>query len=697
MKKLSILFVAVIFCVSCNKEVQDRASAGDGNFAIIPVVTGEGTVTSKTLCVTGEDGTKAPFSLSLEVAPTAAGNAQSKGVLINNQASFLAANSDLRLWSTNSKQDYKCVRSEGESVYFPVDATSGGPVKVDAKGIFYAIAPYAPNGTIGSLTSSTTNLNFTYTSPSPTTDNCDAQAQQDFMIGAYNGTIVNGEVPMLFQHPLASVRFVAGASVPREITVNSVKFTNICQKVKITITPDGDITFGTPDTRKTFVQTFDNTIDPSTAEGDPINDGSQTKNFLFVPQTCYLSTSTGPYRFNSSNIEITYTDSEGSHTATANITGYKFESGMTYTFKIASFAPDNEYVDFQNWESPSGNIGETKVREDKDLKLAFNASTGSWEKMNIPIKNLVVGQWYELEFGEKLTKLAANAYFTGSKGTYACRVRTNTASDSGDSNMVTYYTDEDVDSAPVYIWSGRWDERTGKGENYAPTYVEGDRSKSAKILFKATAATMYWVWDISNFAYASPYGVYWEIHKYGLTRVNAPECAAVNFMESTHWGLLHSGGGDYGYSTFKTYSVDGTASTDGYLEFHARRGKTSNQPKLNVPLINLTIGKTYKISFTYDCEYGIYHTSRNFGCRVSETPATSAATYTPGPEYQDYTSELTTGKYASFSFDGSYRFTATSNTMYWIWELDRMYKASDSASYYNTTFFRNVKIEEVQD
>ena len=102
--------------------------------------------------------------------------------------------------------------------------------------------------------------------------------------------------------------------------------------------------------------------------------------------------------------------------------------------------------------------------------------------------------------------------------------------------------------------------------------------------------------------------------------------------------------------------------------------------KLNIPIKNLTAGTTYTLSFTEYISDQTLLDGRN-GCKVASSPMGETGEKISGLQYKTYETS-SNGK------DVSVTFTATSSTMYWIWD----FSALDN-NHYSSISFENVTVK----
>ena len=695
MKKriFQILAISVTFTMaSCQKDKMEPLLPSEELGFSVRVENGD-TGLTKSATIFSDDS-DAPVLLNLSVSPMENVSMDTKGTPIEDIAGFTSTFDSFTVWGWSENgstrrqltQLFKnTVVKHGGHSYSPTDA-SGNPVNLfplstnvtngQYAKYFYALAYNTPAASITSISSAWNKLTFKYTTPAPnTTEQKDAEVQQEIFVGTLNGTLSNSEIPMSFKHALARIRFVVG-NVGRNITIDKISMSQIYQVGTCSVANDGTVSWGSLGTRKTFVQTFDYALDSETEPGTDINDSNLSKSFLLIPQKIY-STAT---------VTIDYSDDYGSYSYDFKFpSNHEWLPGNTYTYTINTFESGVPWIDFPHWTKSGGNnitVGGWIANE--YIEFCYPQVEGQYEKFHIPIHGLTEGVWYELSFAEALSKQSGKAYFnydSNPTGSYACRVDESIITSTSRENQLGWYDGtNDSNTSTRYIWM--LDGVTGKND-YTPTYdLENDVVITPlKILFKATAETMYWNWDFSLTADGTD--IHDEIHAISIEPVALATTPSVDFINSSHYGFWHQGQDNTtGYSSFKTYA------TYSYMEFHGR-SRNNAYERINVPLINLEIGHRYRINFTFERARGGNGTSGDayFGYRVASAPNNTKDKYIPAEEddFQNKTDECTD---ASFSITEFYEFEATAETMYWIWEMSKLKNL-------NLFFFRDVTIEDV--
>ena len=667
--------MTVLCGVSCTKEALTPSGENSRMFLFNVIVDDIETTATRAGDIKSTDG---EFYLSVSEEPTNSfyTDCVTKGTPIEGKEDFSDKIESFRVFGwvkSDSKQtnlnnvevfrytDYAyCPKNGDEFVNRYSTVKSGTNTR------FYAIAPSTPTGiTASPSTNGQGALAFSYQTPAPnTTDNRDAENQEDFFLGYMYGTLSDVSAPIKFKHPLCAVRFVTG-NVAKSFTIQNIKIMNINSKGTCKIDASGTITWSGLGTLKTYVQTFNREVATGTAKGVSLNKADRSDYFLLIPQTFETT----------SRITVTYTDDGGATSKEAffQLYGNKWEAGKTYTYGINSFADNDEYVNFGEYVKAGGEAPSYVFVDDEKAVFEYKQTGGQYEKMNFPIKNLKVGERYELSFTEKLTKTGSKL-FNGAdgRGTYGCGIRQNAITQTGSSYMVPYFCNYDI----ADVWSHvAWIPTEGTTD-YTSTY---DSENVQKLVFEATAETMYWVWDYSKLSDDSKISC--EVYTNGIRKLEKATGPTADFLAAYYYGFFLGDGYD-GYATFKTLA-DYTG-----MEFHARR--SANYPKINIPLINLSEGHDYRIDYTVERTYGSVRSGTYyFGFNLQTDPVTSSTSSYNKHYAEGFVDKTTEASSQLFSFTDSYTFTANASTMYWIWELSKF--NGDR----NTLFFKNVSITDI--
>lgn len=288
-----------------------------------------------------------------------------------------------------------------------------------------------------------------------------------------------------------------------------------------------------------------------------------------------------------------------------------------------------------------------------DVYLNLKCSS-SFEKFNIPLKNLVVGQKY------KITYTASNDasfgdYITGYKNSvYGSYV---VASKELTGGLIKDYAGNDI----LATWYDRIepDDTQHDGSHAAinDEYLQGPW-KNRTIEFTAAAETMYWTWDfglmqdniLNNYNISDivlePVEPTIEFGKKKLVIYSTSKAQVVNDNSSA-------------YASNFTFDGDGYAET------------------LYFPITGLTAGTTYTIKFDHtfdgklidDRKTYVGEPRYHYGCGILNSKPTVYGSY-----MKDISSSWASNTFVMPSVTGNTEhvtltFKATGDTAYWVWNM----------------------------
>lgn len=273
------------------------------------------------------------------------------------------------------------------------------------------------------------------------------------------------------------------------------------------------------------------------------------------------------------------------------------------------------------------------------IYLSFKCSS-SFEKYNIPLKNLIVGQKYKISY-----TASNNAAFgdsdAGYKNSFYGSIITKEAQLSSGS-----IKDQAIAAGGVIA---QWEDRS-KGDKW----LNGPFEK--EMVFTATASNMYWTWD---------FGLMRDgiLYDFNVTNIKLePVVPTINFSNKS-LVLYSNSKAVVKNDVVSTYSNSFVFDGDSYAE------------TLYYPITGLTANSTYTITFEH-----IYN-----GRLIDDSAVVSELRYDYGTgimnaaptKYGSFMSQL--GTYASSTFikktvNGvkdtvTFTFTATGDTAYWVWNL----------------------------
>ena len=177
------------------------------------------------------------------------------------------------------------------------------------------------------------SASFSYALPDQDLTSADEQPDMLFAISPERFQ-TDGPVEMDFYHALSALAFSVG-SVPGDLKIESVKFTNVYSSGNCTYTRQGDAlkfewSFGSGDIRKEYTQTFAKNLftdgNIPLEEDTAINTAEQT--FMMIPQTIGDDTKL--------EIKISFNGREYTIEKQLNQITSEWVPGKLYTFKISS-------------------------------------------------------------------------------------------------------------------------------------------------------------------------------------------------------------------------------------------------------------------------------------------------------------------------------------------------------------------------
>ena len=293
---------------------------------------------------------------------------------------------------------------------------------------------------------------------------------------------------------------------------------------------------------------------------------------------------------------------------------------------------ESTVIDFVNYSAigfESFNV--TSAINNNNLTANFIGKFNSFEKINIPIRQLISGKYYLLCFNETSSGSLANSY------NFASSVFGNPNTSTNGNSMI---------NNTHYVWKATY---TGTQNNQC-------------VPFKATNSTMYWVWDMSKFNDNS--GATISISYVSINPIEVPNSEYVDLLNTT----LH------GFNTDGSTYISNANYNELYLYF---KPQSSVWEKINMPLVNLTVNANYVLTFTE-----LINGSRNqypLGYKISSQPIT-----TTNGNVIFYDNNITSiGVLRTHSIS----FKATSSTMYLVWEFSGM-----SDNVYSSFQLKNVSL-----
>ena len=262
--------------------------------------------------------------------------------------------------------------------------------------------------------------------------------------------------------------------------------------------------------------------------------------------------------------------------------------------------------------------------EGKSATIKVLPKSGSNEKINLPLKNLEVGEYYQLTFTNEFQGASLQ---TSTNSVYGSTVMPQKATATTSSSKISY-----AENNSGFLWKS----------------MTGDE-ETVTLTFKATQETMYWIWDFSKAVNGSTSTFILKdvsIEKTILTSqlyVDMPNTTI--FQKDSAGDLVDTQG------TFKIKAS--------YEDLVLKLQTVGGIEHINIPIKGLTVGKTYSLSFT-NYTSAIGSTVWDYGCKVQKSKQESDATNITSSDY--IIDDL------SIANSGTITFTATAETMYWTWQ-----------------------------
>jgi len=329
---------------------------------------------------------------------------------------------------------------------------------------------------------------------------------------------------------------------------------------------------------------------------------------------------------------------------------YTEKNGGTQIFSDSIVNIKEDHTLYAHWESSPSNtaIQDLVIKNVPDqngdgvmdaIYLSFRCSS-SFEKYNIPLKNLVVGQKYKISF-----TASNNASFgqieSGYKNSMYGSIITKEATLSAGSIKEEAIADGGL--------IAEWSDRT-KGD----IWLNGPFNK--EMVFIAEASTMYWTWD---------FGLMMDDVLYDFNFTNIvlePVIPKINFANKK-LVLYSSSNARVLNDVSNLYDTNFSFFGESYAE------------TLYYPITDLIAGSTYTITFEHLYSGGLIDDSANtsnlryqYGSGIMNSVPTT---------YGSFMSSL--GTWASNTFvmtsvtgniqTVTFTFTASGDTAYWVWNM----------------------------
>lgn len=333
-----------------------------------------------------------------------------------------------------------------------------------------------------------------------------------------------------------------------------------------------------------------------------------------------------------------------------------------YASTIANTTEDHTL--YAHWEeAPTNNVIKDIVVKNNpdddfdgvvdDVYLNLKCSS-SFEKFNIPLKNLVPGQKY------KITYTASNDasfgdYIKGYKdsvyGSYVVASKELTG------GLIKDYAGNDI----LATWYDRIEPDDTQHDGSHAAINDEDLQgpfKNRTITFTATAKTMYWTWD---------FGLMQDgiLDNYNITDIQldpvVPEIKFGNKDLVLANGSVATVKNDVSSAYASSFVFDGA----GFAE------------TMYYPITGLTAGTTYTITFDHKITGGLINSSSyDYGCGISSVVPTKYGSYMDqlGATWISNKNVFTNlNKPESVTLT----FTATGGTAYWVWNMANCSDSTD--------------------
>lgn len=347
---------------------------------------------------------------------------------------------------------------------------------------------------------------------------------------------------------------------------------------------------------------------------------------------------------------------------------YTAPTGGTRVYPSDIANTKEDHTLYAHWEeAPTNNVIKDIVvknnpDDDKDgvvddVYLNLKCSS-SFEKFNIPLKNLIAGQTYRITYNAS-NDASFGDYITGYKnsvyGSYIVATKELTGGRIDTSGTLGKdYFGMDL----LATWNDRIEPDGTLDGSHAATndsYLQGPW-KNRTITFTATQSTMYWVWDFG----LMEDGI---LDNYNITDiVLEPVEPEIEFANKQ----VVKGASSVAKIASQTNSTYGTTFTfdgDGGCE------------TVYYPITGLNAGSTYTITFDHEFSGPLIHDTKNisnptyeYGCGImNAVPTTTGDKMTA---LGTWASSTFVKKTVDGKVDGvTLTFTATGDTAYWVWNM----------------------------
>ena len=282
----------------------------------------------------------------------------------------------------------------------------------------------------------------------------------------------------------------------------------------------------------------------------------------------------------------------------------------------------NAIVAFSEYSSAGfPTISASEAVDNSKLKISFKTESGKYEKVNIPIKNLESGGYYILCYGDTPTGTFDGNYVYGST------IKSSKTTATTQASMIS-------------------------NTHYMLKATSMTSRTNQCMTFKATATTMYWTWEFARFKDGNTHGLTLTFES--IEKIPTPSNPYVDLPNTS----LH------GFGTVDEENKNAGLSYISLVNYNMMNSKlyalVGNYEKINIPLVGLTNGKSYTLTFTEKFT-GTRDTDYYVGYKISASKITGLSS---GTQFSDNNiSSFGTTRTHSLTF------TATASTMYLVWSL----------------------------
>lgn len=324
---------------------------------------------------------------------------------------------------------------------------------------------------------------------------------------------------------------------------------------------------------------------------------------------------------------------------------YTEPNGGTRVYPTSVVNRTDDHTLYAHWkEAPTNNvIKDLVVKNNPDDNkdgvvdsFYVNLKCSSYfEKLNIPLENLVVGQKYKLSFNE-----SNNATYGMTESGYGGAIYGFIITPNKTLTAGSIKQESIEDGGLIKQFSDRND-----GQLNGP--------RSWETTFTAEAGTMYWTWDYGLIQDGYP-------RDYNYTNIKlVPVVPEIKFGNKTL--ILHENSKAQVLNDISTeYSTNFEFDGDGHAE------------TMYYPITGLTTGTTYTITFNHNISGALIDsTLYNYGCGISSTAPTKFGSYMNnlGASWISTTQPVITQLNTTETESITLTFTATSDTAYWVWNM----------------------------